>query len=154
MMRPRRSCSCWFISSSTWMVKRRENGDLGGLWLEGHDLSMGSDLLGQSSRGRRAAPRLQMQPDELPVASHGLTKTATLSILLHVRREPLVRRADQVLDLDDRVLRALVLAVEELGGGLLGRGVLLGLGLQSTVRGRRERGCMQGVVTAAGRRQG
>ena len=60
------------------MVKRSENGDSGGLWLEGHALPMSSDLLGLSSRERRAAPSLQMQPDELPVASYGLTNRRPL----------------------------------------------------------------------------
>ena len=53
------------------MVRRSEIGDLGGVWLEGHGLSVGYVVLGLSSRGRRAAPSLQMQSDELPVASYG-----------------------------------------------------------------------------------
>ena len=58
------------------MVKRSENGNLGGLWLEGHGLSVASETLGIFSRVRRAAPSLQMQPDELLVASYGLAKSA------------------------------------------------------------------------------
>ena len=38
---------------------------------------MGSDVMGISSLVRRAAQSLQMQPDELPLASHGVAKTAT-----------------------------------------------------------------------------
>ena len=33
----------------TWMVKRSEIVNLGGLWLEGHGLSVGSETLGLSS---------------------------------------------------------------------------------------------------------
>ena len=58
------------------MVKRSEDGDLGGLWLKGHGLSVGSDLLSLSPRVRRAAPSLQMQSDEPVAASSGLAKTA------------------------------------------------------------------------------
>ena len=70
----------------TWMVKRSEDGDLGGLWLKGHGLSVGSDLLGLSPRVRRAAPSLQMQSDEPVAASSGLAKTATLTMLVHRHR--------------------------------------------------------------------
>jgi len=58
-----------------WMVKRSENGDLGGLWQEGHGLPEISEVLGLSSRVRRAAQSLQMQPDEPVVASYGPAKT-------------------------------------------------------------------------------
>ena len=51
------------------MVKRSENGDLGGLWLEGHGFSVGSEVPGLSSRVRRAAPSLQMQSDVPVMAS-------------------------------------------------------------------------------------
>ena len=64
-----------------WMVKRSENGVLGGLWLEGHGLSVGSEVPGLSSRVRRAAPSLHMQTDEPVEASYGLAKTATLTML-------------------------------------------------------------------------
>ena len=69
------------------MAKRSEIVSLGGLWLEGHGRSVGSEVLGRSSRVRRAAPSLQMQPDEPVEASHGLAKTATLTIMLARRRE-------------------------------------------------------------------
>ena len=58
------------------MVERSENGDLGGLWLEGHGLSVGSETLGLFPRVRRAASSLQMQTDEPVEASYGLAKTA------------------------------------------------------------------------------
>ena len=60
---------------SAWTVKRSENGDLGGFWLEGHGLSEGSETLGLSSRVRRAASSLQMQPEKPVAASHGAAKT-------------------------------------------------------------------------------
>ena len=66
------------------MVKRSEIVDLGGPWLEGHGLSVGSQTLGFFSRVRRAAPSRQMQTDEPVEASYGLAKTATLTILLCV----------------------------------------------------------------------
>ena len=61
---------------SSCMVNRSEIVGLGGLWLEGHGLSVGSETLGPSSRVRRTAPSLQMQPDEPVVARYGATKTA------------------------------------------------------------------------------
>ena len=63
------------------MVKRSEIGNVGGLRLKGHDLSVGSDLLDLSPRVPRAAPSLQMQSVEPVVASYGATKTATLTML-------------------------------------------------------------------------
>jgi len=57
------------------MVKRSKNGDLSGLWLEGHGLSVRSEALGLFSRVRRAASSLQMQSDEPVVASCGTAKT-------------------------------------------------------------------------------
>ena len=63
------------------MVKRSEIVNLGGLWLEGHGLPDGSEVLDHSSRERRAAPSLQMQTEEPVEASSGLAKTATLTIL-------------------------------------------------------------------------
>ena len=65
------------------MGKSSENGVLGSLWLKGCGLSVGSEVMHRFSRVRRAAPSLQMQPDELLVASYGLTKTATLTMLEH-----------------------------------------------------------------------
>ena len=60
-----------------WMVRRGgKNGDLGGLWLDGSGLLVGSETLGLSSRVRRAASSLQMQPDEPVVASCCATKAA------------------------------------------------------------------------------
>jgi len=47
-----------------WMaVGRGEHGDLGGLWLKGRGLSVGSEATHRLSRVRRAAPGLQMQPE-------------------------------------------------------------------------------------------
>ena len=63
------------------LAKRGENGILGGLWLEGHGLSVKSDLLDLSSRVPRAAPSLQTQSVEPVVASCGANKTATLAML-------------------------------------------------------------------------
>jgi len=57
------------------MVKRSGNGAIGGLWQKGHGLSVGSEAKGPSSRVRRAASSLQMQPHEPLVASCGATKT-------------------------------------------------------------------------------
>ena len=48
---------------------------------EGHGLSEGSEVLGLSSRVRRAAPSLRMLAEETVEASHGLAKTATLAML-------------------------------------------------------------------------
>ena len=64
-----------------WMVKRSENVNLGGLWLEGHGLSVGSEALGLSFRVNRAGASLQTQSVEPVVVSCGLTKTATLTML-------------------------------------------------------------------------
>ena len=58
------------------MVRRAEIVDLGGLWRDGHGLSEGSEVLGLSSRVRRAAPSLRMLAEEPVEASHGLAKTA------------------------------------------------------------------------------
>ena len=57
------------------MVKRGENGDVGGLWLEGHGHSTGSDASGLSPRVRRAASRLCLRPEEPMVAGYGAAKT-------------------------------------------------------------------------------
>ena len=79
------------------MVKRSEVVNLGGLWLKGHGLSEGSETLGLSSRVRRAAPSLQMQTDEPMETSHGLAKTATLTILRHLEAALLVQQPQQHL---------------------------------------------------------
>ena len=63
------------------MVKRSEPVNLGGVWREGHGLSVRSKVLVLSSRLRRTASSLRMQPEEPVVASYGLTKTATLTML-------------------------------------------------------------------------
>ena len=65
--------------------------NLGGLWLKAHGLSVGSEVLGLSSRVRRAAPSLQMQPEERVVASCGTAQAAALSMLAHASQE-LARR--------------------------------------------------------------
>ena len=44
-------------------TKRGEVVSSGGVWLEGHGLSEGSEVRGLSSRVRRAAPRLQKDAD-------------------------------------------------------------------------------------------
>ena len=58
-----------------WSVAGK-SGDSGGLWLEGHGLPEGSEALGLSSLVPRAAPSLQVRPDEPVVASYGAAKTA------------------------------------------------------------------------------
>ena len=68
------------------MVRRSESGDLGGLWPKGHGRPEGSETpLGASSRVRRAAPSLQMHPEEPVEARYGLTRPASLTILEHPR---------------------------------------------------------------------
>ena len=42
-------------AADTWRVKRSDTGEFGGAWLEGHGLSVGSEVLGLSSRVLRAA---------------------------------------------------------------------------------------------------
>ena len=82
------------------MVERGGIGDLGGLWRKGHGLSVGDEVRGLSWRVRRAAPGLQMQPDETAVASCGLAKTAALTVLRHAlprERRALVAHAAQPL---------------------------------------------------------
>ena len=66
------------------MVKRSEIVNLGGLWLKGHGLSEASATTSLSSRVRRAAPSLRTQSEEPVRARYGLTKTATLTMLLGV----------------------------------------------------------------------
>ena len=58
------------------MVKRSENGNLGGFQPESRGLSVGYEALGLSSRVRRAASSFQVQSHEALVASYGPTKTA------------------------------------------------------------------------------
>ena len=64
-----------------WMVKRSVNGNVGGLKLESRGLSVGCEALGLSSRVRRAASRLQVQPEEPVVASCGPPKDGPLTVL-------------------------------------------------------------------------
>ena len=59
-----------------WTDTRSENGVLGAAWLQCHGSSEGPEMPDASSRVRRAAPGLQMQPDELLVARRGATKAA------------------------------------------------------------------------------
>jgi len=66
------------------MVRRGEKVNLGGLWLEGHGLWERSETSGLSSRVRRAASSLQMQPEGSVEASHGLAKTPTLTMLVYL----------------------------------------------------------------------
>ena len=64
-----------------WMVTRSEHGEFVAAWLQGHGLSVGSEVLGRFSRVRRPAPSLQLPSDKPVVASCGATKTATLTML-------------------------------------------------------------------------
>ena len=57
------------------MAKRGEIGEFGTAWLLGHGLSVGPEVVGRSSRVRRAAPSLQMQPEARVVARYGTAKT-------------------------------------------------------------------------------
>ena len=66
-----------------WRVRRGEIVDLRGLWREGHGLSVASEALELSSRGRRAAPSLRTQSEKPLVARYGLAETVTLSMLRH-----------------------------------------------------------------------
>jgi len=66
------------------VAKRGESGDLGGLWLKESGLAVGSEVLHRFSRVRRAAPSLQIKAAEPVVASYGLTKTATLTMLVRL----------------------------------------------------------------------
>ena len=95
------------------MVRRSETGNLGGLWLKGHGLSGGSEVIGRSPRVRRAAPSLQMQSDEPALSSYGLAKTATLTVLDDVQLAQLVLVHDLHLHLPGRERR------EERGGACL-----------------------------------
>ena len=68
-------------SSGSWMVKRSGIGEFGGMRLQGHDPSVGSEVLGLSSRVPRAVPSPQMQTEEPAEASYGLARAATLTVL-------------------------------------------------------------------------
>ena len=63
------------------MVKASEIGILGAALRRSHGLSAESEVLGLSSRVRRAASSLQMQSEETVVASYGPAKTAILTML-------------------------------------------------------------------------
>ena len=63
------------------MVKGSEIGILGAALRRSHGLSAESEVLGLSSRVRRAASSLQMQSEETVLASYGPTKTAILTML-------------------------------------------------------------------------
>ena len=63
------------------MDKRGEIGEFGTASPQGYGRSVGFEQMGRFSRVLRAASRLQMQPGELMAASHGLSKTATLTVL-------------------------------------------------------------------------
>ena len=65
------------------MVKRSEIGVLGAALRGSHGISAESEVLGLSSRVRRAASSLQMQSEETVLASYGPTKTAILTMLQH-----------------------------------------------------------------------
>ena len=63
------------------MVKRSENYDFRGAWLQDLGLSVGSEMLGVSPRVCRAAPSLQVQSREPAVASCGPVKAAALTMV-------------------------------------------------------------------------
>ena len=48
---------------ATWMVKRGEIVNLGGLWLQSYGLSVRSEVMGRFYRERRAASSLQLQSE-------------------------------------------------------------------------------------------
>ena len=62
------------------MVKGSEIGILGAALRRSHGLSAESEVLGLSSRVRRAAFSLQMQSEETVPDSYGPTKTAILTM--------------------------------------------------------------------------
>ena len=68
------------------MAKGSAIGILGVALRRGHGLSAESEVLGLSSRVRRAASSLQMQSEETVLASYGPTKTAILTMLGSPRR--------------------------------------------------------------------
>jgi len=63
------------------MVKRNENDDLRGVWLKSHRFLRWSEAPGPFFRVRRAASSFRTQSEEPVVASYGLAKTATLTML-------------------------------------------------------------------------
>ena len=63
------------------MVQGSEIGTLGAALRRSHGLSAESEVLGLSSRVRRAASSLQMQSEETVLDSYGPTKTAILTML-------------------------------------------------------------------------
>ena len=63
------------------MVKGSGIGILGTALRRRHGLSAESEVMGPSSRVRRAASSLQMQSEETVLASYGPTKTAILTRL-------------------------------------------------------------------------
>ena len=67
------------------MVKGSEIGILGAALRRSHGFSAESEVLGLSSRVRRAASRLQRQSEETVLDSYGPTKTAILTMLRHCR---------------------------------------------------------------------
>ena len=75
------------------MVKRSEIGVLGAVLHRSHGLSAESEVLGLSSRVRRAASSLQMQSEETVLASYGPTKTAILTMLVRLAAEDADKRA-------------------------------------------------------------
>ena len=64
------------------MVKRSENGGLGGLWLQSYGLSVRSEATGRFHRVRRAASSVKLLSEELLVARYSLIKTATLAMVV------------------------------------------------------------------------
>ena len=63
------------------MAKRSDIGILGAALRRSHGFSAEPEVLGLSSRVRRAASSLQMQSEEPVVARCGRTKTAGLTVL-------------------------------------------------------------------------
>ena len=72
------------------MVKGSEIGILGAALRRSHGLSAESEVLGLSSRVRRAASSLQMQSEETVLASYGPTKTAILTMRRREAHDPSV----------------------------------------------------------------
>ena len=58
----------------SWSTAAKTAG-FGRVWLQGYGLSVGSEVTSRSSGERRAAPALQVPPDEPMAASCGATKT-------------------------------------------------------------------------------
>ena len=64
------------------MVRHSGIGLLGAALCPSESFSAEPEVLGLSSRVRRAAPRHQMQSEKTVVASYGPSKTAILTVLL------------------------------------------------------------------------